>query len=139
MTSLDYEFPYKVVNKDGKRLFCASWHIPRICDCELVTSKGAYRDEAFEFEGKIIIYYHQHAIIVKEGNKITLDSCRWRTSTTKERINRHLPNGWYLFQKNYEWFLAKHGEYENPIKFYDTITITVNPNDKTLDKWLKEA
>ena len=138
MTSLDYEFPYNQVSREGKRLFCESWHYPRICTCDLVTRKGAYRDEAYEFEGKTIIYYHQHCIVVIEGNKITIDSCRFRTPTTKERINRHLPNGWVLFQKNYEWFLVKRGDFENPIKFYDTITI-VNPNDKTLDKWLKEA
>lgn len=29
----------------------------------------------------------------------------WRTVTTKARLNEHLPQGFYVFQKNWDWFI----------------------------------
>lgn len=76
------------------------------CDCKKMTDKGAYRDVSVMLEDLVIHYYHQHPIVVKWGNFIRVSSCGWKTSTTKERINRYLPGGYRLYQEDYEWYLS---------------------------------
>ncbi|RZD54492.1 MAG: hypothetical protein CXT67_00315 [Methanobacteriota archaeon] len=38
-------------------------------------------------------------------DRIELLDGGWRTVTTKARLNEHLPQGFYVFQKNWEWFI----------------------------------
>ncbi len=35
-----------------------------------------------------------------------LNSGGWKTVTTKERLNRYLPDGWRVYQLKFEWWLA---------------------------------
>jgi len=132
---LDEQFPYWEIREKAKRLFAESYHYIgtrwQQCSCKATTRKGAYRDEAYKLEdGTILYYYHQHAIVAKFPNgKFVLDSCEWRTITTKERINRYIPRNWRLYSKNYEWSLLKHHWNGNNWitddrkNFYDGITI----------------
>lgn len=39
-----------------------------------------------------------------------LDSGGWLTKTTKDRINKYLPDGCYISQKNHKWYLHQQGE-----------------------------
>lgn len=86
--------------KDGSR-----FHRPPRCGCELVTEKGAYRDEAWEVDGATVHYYHQSPVVVEIDGRYRLDNCGYQTSTTKERINRYLPSGYRVVQRDYDWYL----------------------------------
>jgi len=52
-----------------------------------------------------IIRYYDTNILTFKNNTITLNSGGWETSSTKRRINEHLPSDVYIFTKNYEWFI----------------------------------
>lgn len=76
------------------------------CGCKNTTSKGAYRDVSVKMpDGRTIHYYHQSPVVVEKDGKYRLDSCGWDTSTTKERINRYIPRGYRVFQRDFEWFV----------------------------------
>tara|TARA_R110002012_G_scaffold9443_1_gene43436 strand:+ start:1699 stop:2118 length:420 start_codon:yes stop_codon:yes gene_type:complete len=47
--------------------------------------------------GNIIMHIYRDRIVPLDGG--------WRTVTTKARLNEHLPQGFYVFQKNWEWFI----------------------------------
>lgn len=57
----------------------------------------------------ITIKYHGNAIVnfFPDGT-MTLNSCGWFTSTTKDRINWFLPDGFRIYQKQYAWYLRKY-------------------------------
>lgn len=149
--SLDTHFPYMQTlhdylkaKKDGteypKRLFRESAHYftqYKKCDCECVPDsrskyKIAYRDEAYQLSEHVTVYYyHQHAIIsIDTLNKaigITLDSCGWRTPTTKERINRYISeHGYRVSQSKFVWYVGKWNKKELEWQeFYDGITLSI--------------
>ena len=154
--SLDTDFPYMqtLKSQDAKRLFRKGihyFHHNKPCDCRAVpNSKSkyevAYRDEAYEFKDtfKTTVYYlHQHAIVVtktfKDRTEISLDSCGWRTLTTRDRINDYLNEitktlnfNINLHQEKHVWYISKtkwngneHVELEPTQTFYDGITITI--------------
>lgn len=98
----------EVTNRDG-------YHQPqnrhprqRSCGCELTTEKGAYRDVTVELpDGRVAHFYHQTPVVVEEKNGIfRLNSSGYRTSTTKERINRYLPAGYRLIQRDFDWLVV---------------------------------
>tara|TARA_Y100000385_G_C13080210_1_gene633486 strand:+ start:1336 stop:1794 length:459 start_codon:yes stop_codon:yes gene_type:complete len=47
--------------------------------------------------GNVIMKIYRDRIVPLDGG--------WRTVTTKARLNEHLPQGFYVFQKDWEWFL----------------------------------
>lgn len=52
------------------------------------------------------VRYHATDVISYNAHKqphFTLNSGGWLSKTTKERINAHLPAGYYVTQKNFEW------------------------------------
>lgn len=58
------------------------------------------------YEGDdLIIRLHDTDILKFSGKSIVLNSGGYHTRTTKERINHFLPPGFYVYQKDYEWFL----------------------------------
>lgn len=77
------------------------------CGCRKTTDKGAYRDVSVEMpDGRVIHYYHQSPVVVElPDGRLRLSSCGYRTATTKERINRHLPSGYFVRQRDFEWYL----------------------------------
>lgn len=77
------------------------------CGCELVTDKGAYRDEIYELDSGAVIYYlHQSPIVVQHGDSYRLDSCGYQTRTTRKRMNKNLPFGYRVRQRSGDWFVS---------------------------------
>jgi len=56
---------------------------------------------------KIIVKYHNSDIVELTPTTTTLDSCGYKTPTTKERLNWYIPNGHYLYQESYTWYIRK--------------------------------
>lgn len=54
------------------------------------------------------IKYHDTVVYEERDNKIFLDNWGWQTNTTKKRINQFLPKGYYVNQRNYQWYLTKY-------------------------------
>lgn len=133
---LDNIFPFwelwqKLKDGKAKLISQGSYHrIPnRLCNCEATTLhlKGAYRDITIQYGNTRVFYYHQHAIVVKIGDTITLDSCGYRTPSTKERINHYLSYPYMLYQKKHVWYLRNNDKTKDdePIEFHDGITLKV--------------
>lgn len=59
-------------------------------------------------DGSIALRLHDTDVVtfVQNGN-IILDSGGWRTVTTKDRINRCLPEGWGIYQDKGLWYLSR--------------------------------
>lgn len=51
------------------------------------------------------IRLHDTDILTEHKGWITLNNGGWQSKTTKERMNTYLPDGVYITQKNYEWFV----------------------------------
>lgn len=94
----------ELLNKDGYHQPGGNRFMPD-CGCKKTTKKGAYRDVSIRLEDTIVHYYHQSPIVVQNGDVYRLSSCGWKTSTTKERINRYLPSGYFVRQRDFEWYL----------------------------------
>lgn len=118
--ALDTRFPYNFIREKAKLVSREGWHYPRDCNCELVTQKGAYRDETYRIEDMVLHYYHQHCIVAEINDTLILDSCEYRTMTTKERINRYLPLGFRLYSKRFKWFIKTP---KGTLEFFDGIVI----------------
>lgn len=105
---------FSTATADGEIVEKDSYHQPDTgrratrCGCSKTTRKGAYRDVTVELDdGRTVHYYHQTAVVVEHPNgSYTLNSGGYRTSTTKERINRHLPAGYRLIQRDFEWYVV---------------------------------
>lgn len=92
-------------HKPGRFQSGSPFHHPPRCGCELVTEKGAYRDETYVVDGATVHYYHQSPVVVEVDGRYRLDNCGYQTSTTKDRINDHLPRGYHLIQRDFEWYI----------------------------------
>ena len=62
---------------------------------------------------------------------IQLDSGGWKTVTTKDRMNKILqPNGYTLYQQDFEWFITRlpfsHNE---PSPYYDGMVLQLEDNN----------
>ena len=56
------------------------------------------------------IRYHSTNIIeICSNGAYYLNSGGWQTATTKNRINRYMPFGWYLWQKDFQWYISSPG------------------------------
>lgn len=76
-----------------------------MCGCSLTTEKGAYRDVSVRIDGLVVHFYHQSAVVIEDGDTYILDSHGYRTMTTKQRMSRHLPPGYIVRQRDFEWFV----------------------------------
>ncbi len=57
-------------------------------------------------EAGISVLLHDNPIILfRIDGRMTIDSCGYRTNTTKDRLNRCLPDGWRVAQRAGSWFL----------------------------------
>lgn len=77
----------------------------RSCGCTKTTPKGAYRDVSVDMGGFTVHFYHQSPIVVEYDTFLRLSSCGYETATTKERINRYIPSGYFVRQEDFEWYL----------------------------------
>jgi hypothetical protein len=129
--NLDEMFPYGEISQlpNWKRTAREGWHDPdkNICGCVKVTPKAAYRDETYEdAHGNILHYYHQHCIVAKTSLGIYLDSCGWRTVTTKARMNQYLP-GYSIWSDRGVWWVRKGSWYDTDnqkLPFHDGMLLS---------------
>jgi len=90
----------------------------------LTTDKGAYRNAIIEMPDNRTVYiYHKTPIVTEKEGTYILNNGGWETSTTKERINRHIPSGYYVRQKDFTWYLETPNNEQ--IEFKNGMTIEV--------------
>lgn len=54
----------------------------------------------------ISVYYHKTPVVTYWGNgEVELNTGGFYTATTKRRINQYIPDGYYVFQEDYGWYL----------------------------------
>lgn len=71
-----------------------------------------------ELDGTVSIQLHSTKVVqIHPDDTVTLNSGGWRTSTTKNRINKYSPVK--VYQRNHEWFL------EGGTPFEDGIVVSV--------------
>jgi len=63
----------------------------------LVLDTGGIGGYEIRLHGNVIMTIYRHHIELSDGG--------WRTVTTKERLNRYLLRGFYVYQKDWEWYL----------------------------------
>lgn len=65
-----------------------------------------------ELDDSVAIELHgTKVVVIHPDDSVTLNSGGWRTSTTKDRINKYSPVS--VYQKNYEWFLRDGTPFED--------------------------
>jgi len=69
-----------------------------------------------KYDNRYIRLHLTDILTFTPNGSIIINSGGWRTVTTKERINRFLPDGWRISQSNSTWYLNSH-------VFEDGITI----------------
>lgn len=74
-------------------------------------------------DGSFRIKLHGSTIITIYPNHIVLDSCGYRTRTTKDRMNTFTP--FYVSQKNYKWYVNLTPPYGEKEPFYDGMKLEV--------------
>jgi hypothetical protein len=101
--TLDYETVVsngEVIKKQGRHSKSSK------CDCDFDAPLGNYRDVEVLFEGKHIVFYHSTPIVVDyPDGGYRLSNGGWETKSTKERINRHMPSGYKLVQRDCDWYI----------------------------------
>ena len=74
-------------------------------------------------DGVLRVTYWSTAVVIVDGDYVTLRSGGWHTATTKARMNQassQFDLGYRVFQKDYEWFLAMpNGDI---VRYWDGIT-----------------
>jgi hypothetical protein len=81
-------------------------------------------------KGETIIRLHGTDIVrLKKDGRAVLNSGGWKTITTKDRINDHMPKGFYLRSEKGQWFV-------NGVPFFDGMSI---PDDVTTPKRKSES
>jgi len=72
-----------------------------------------------------VVYHATHVVRSFPGGKIVLDTGGWHTVTTKTRMNQAANQfrlGYWVFQKDFEWFVKWKGR----TLTFDERTITLN-------------
>lgn len=97
------------INKEGYHKPNSQGFRHKNCGCKKTTEKGAYRDRSFEMpNGLVVHFYHQTPVVASKNGKYWLNNGGYKTSTTKERINRYCP--FRVFQEDYDWYVNYQNE-----------------------------
>ena len=119
------ETDYRTIVSEGEVVDKSSRH-PKSdkCDCKFKEKIDYYRDKVVEYNSKTYILYHTTPIVVKDDfwDTLKLSSGGWKTKSTKERINRHLPKGIKLYQEDNVWYIDTE---DGVIEFYDGIELEI--------------
>lgn len=100
----------------------------RNCGCQKQTEKGAYRDISVELpNGTTLNFYHQTLVVANQANVYQIFNGGYRTSTTKERINRYLPRNFRLYQSDFEWYVSSPNNEEIPFESGMILIDSENP------------
>lgn len=81
---------------------------------ELVRKRSG--DIAVELHGNEVVRFYS------DGREVGLSSAGYRTSTTKDRLNRYSPRGVSVVQRQGTWYLKRNGQ---KIPFEDGMAISV--------------
>lgn len=127
-TPLNELYPFFDILEKGKIISKGGYHQGFSCTCKNTTSKGSYKDIVIEYDNKTLYYYHQNCIMIKEGNSYILDNCGFLTVTTKDRLCEYMPDNYFIFQKQYKWYIADRSKQypwnkDNRIDFYNGIEL----------------
>jgi len=55
---------------------------------------------------RIFVFYHGHPIAYFTPNHVVVNSCGYRTYTTKERLNQLIPTRYKIFQHKFDWYVS---------------------------------
>jgi len=80
-------------------------------------------------DDKIIIKYHSSDIVELTESTIKLDSCGYKTYTTKERLNWYIPTPYSLYQKDHVWYVWNYEDKKTYV-FQDGI-VFIKMQDRT--------
>jgi hypothetical protein len=89
-------------------------------DLNKKVATSVYRD----VHDDICIKYHTTIVVRITRRGVFLDSGGWETVTTKRRMNQasdEFDLGFYVFQKNFDWFVSYKGEeipFESGMELY---------------------
>jgi hypothetical protein len=75
---------------------------------------------------KTIVRLYDTDIVTIEPNKTTLDSGGFQTSTTKKWINKFILSPFYVYQKDFDWFVGSLNDNKVKIPFYDGVVLEGN-------------
>ena len=68
---------------------------------------------------RVIRLHNTNIVMFLKDGRVVLNSGGWKTATTKERINRYLPDGVNLWQERGAWYVGKRWEKNDSSLFYD--------------------
>lgn len=86
----------------------------------------------------ITVKYHGNPVVNFYPDRVSFSSCGWKTSTTKERINWFLPDGFYCYQEKSMWYISNRQEGKRYI-FADGLTIQYGKVYNAADESESEA
>ena len=96
-----------------------------ICNNTVVEVSKPMNTAYYGGQGLAYVLLHGHNVVAfREDGSVRIDSCGWRTVTTKDRINRCLGSRGSVFQKNHEWFYR--ARYGMVIPFRDGLVVDVS-------------
>lgn len=73
-------------------------------------------------DGSVAIELHgTNVVVIYPDDSVMLNSGGWRTSTTKDRINKYSPVR--VYQKDFEWFLSDGTPFEDGMIVTDTLVV----------------
>ena len=76
-------------------------------------------------DDKYYVIFHGSKIITYLPNgDMILDHCGYKTKTTKDRFNFHMPKNFKLFQAKSLWYIVRNGKED--FSFEDALIIRVN-------------
>lgn len=84
-----------------------------------------FEDGNLQNGGVVVIKYHGNPITIFHPDLTIFSSCGWKTSTTKERINWFLPDGFSLWQEKSVWYISDRNSQKRYI-FQDGICVHKN-------------
>lgn len=75
-------------------------------------------------EGDVVFRLHFTDIVTwKKDGTCILDAGRWKTVTTKDRMNRLVPGFISIYQKKRQWFITRR-DWNKTLLFTNGVTIT---------------
>jgi hypothetical protein len=88
------------------------------------TSKIGNNTYRINYDDREAIRLHNTDILTFVSDHVTINTGGWQTRTTKDRINKYLPEGVYISQKDFTWYI--HDSRDNSVKeFHEGITIAL--------------
>lgn len=81
-------------------------------------------------DGSIALRYHQTDVVTAyPDGTVKLDNGGFQTNTTKERINRYLPDGHQLYQEKKKWWIATPN---GVVPYENGMTLPIKPTRSAL-------